>query len=143
MKTTERARRPQLYPSVMFSGTSDNAFCRHVGLLGGEILLMVTYGDAPPKSQVQNDWHEKVRFARLRAGGFDITGGDVASSETPSGFSIVIGVPNAAEADRVCAGLVEAAKYSCRCGRCAGRYGVVRDPFRIRWEINCDAEPAA
>jgi len=23
------------------------------------------------------------------------------------------------------------------------RYGVVRDPFGIRWEINCDAEPAA
>jgi uncharacterized glyoxalase superfamily protein PhnB len=23
------------------------------------------------------------------------------------------------------------------------RYGVVRDPFGIRWEINCDAQPAA
>ena len=94
-------------PSLMFSGSCGNAFRRYAALFGGEIVLMVTYGDSPAKSQVPDDWHEKVWFARLRAGGLDITGGDLASSETPSGFSMVIGVPNAAEADRVFAGLVE------------------------------------
>lgn len=55
-------------PSLMFSGTCGDAFRRYASLFGGEIVYMLTYGQSPAKSQVSDDWHEKVWFARLRAG---------------------------------------------------------------------------
>ena len=135
----------KIHPSLLFSGTCGNAFRRYASLFDGEIVLMVTYGESPARSQVPDDWHEKVWFARLRAGGLEITGGDLTASETPSGFSMVIGVANAAEADRVFAGLAEGGDVlmPLQATHWSARYGVVRDPFGIRWEINCDVEPAA
>ena len=134
----------KINPSLMFSGTCGEAFRRYASLFGGEIVLMLTYGESLAESQVPDDWHEKVWFARLRAGGLDITGGDLASSETPSGFSMVIDVANAPEADRVFAGLADGGEVlmPLQATHWSPRYGVVRDPFGIRWEINCDAEPA-
>jgi PhnB protein len=128
----------KINPSLMFSGTCGEAFRRYASVLGGEIALMVTYGESPARSQVADDWHDKVWFARLRAGGLDITGGDLASSETPSGFSMVIDVAKAAEADRVFAGLAEGGEVlmPLQATPWSPRYGVVRDPFGIRWEIN-------
>src|SRR5262249_58276762 len=97
----------KINPSLMFPGTCGDAFRRYASLFGGEIVLMLTYGESPAKSQVPDDWHEKVWFARLRAGGFDLTGGDIPSSEAVSGFSLVISVANAAEADRIFTGLAD------------------------------------
>jgi len=135
----------KINPALMFSGECGNAFRRYAALFGGEIVFMLTYDESPAKSQVPDDWHDKVWFARLRAGGLDITGGDLASSETPSGFSMVVGVASAAEADRVFAGLAEGGEVlmPLQTTDWSPRYGVVRDPFGIRWEINCDVEPAA
>jgi PhnB protein len=58
---------------------------------------------------------------------------------------MVVGVANAADADRVFAGLSEGGEVlmPLQATDWSPRYGVVRDPFGIRWEINCDAEPAA
>jgi PhnB protein len=135
----------KINPSLMFPGTCGDAFRRYASLFGGEIVFMLTYGESPAKSQVADDWHEKVWFARLRAGGLDITGGDLASSETPSGFSMMITVANPAEADRVFAGLAEGGEVlmALQATHWSPRYGVVRDLFGIRWEINSDGEPAA
>ena len=130
----------KINPSLAFSGTCGDAFRRYASLFGGEIVVMMTYGVSPAKSQTPDDWHDKVWFARLRAGGLDITGGDLAAAETPSGFSMVVGVPDAAEADRIFAGLADGgeALMPLQATPWSPRYGVVRDPFGIRWEINCD-----
>ena len=134
----------KIHPSLMFSGGCGDAFRRYASLFNGEIVLMLTYGESPARSQVPDDWHDKVWFSRLRAGGLDITGGDLASAETPGGFSMVIGVGNTAEADRVFAGLADGGDVlmPLQATPWSPRYGVVRDPFGIRWEINSDAEPA-
>ena len=52
---------------------------------------------------------------------------------------------NADEADRLFAGLAEGGEVimPLQATHWSPRYGVVRDPFGIRWEINCEAEPAA
>ena len=84
--------------------------------------------------------------SRLRAGGLEITGGDPVfpDYEVPRGFSMVIGVANADEAERVFAGLVEGGDVlmPLQATHWSPRYGVVRDPFGIRWEVNCDAAPS-
>src|SRR5688500_14977396 len=51
----------------------------------------------------------KVWFARLRAGGLDITGGDVRAYEEARRFSMVVGVETTDEADRVFTGLADGA----------------------------------
>jgi PhnB protein len=58
---------------------------------------------------------------------------------------MVIGVAHADEAERVFAGLAEGGEVlmPLQATHWSPRYGVVCDPFGIRWEVNCDAEPAA
>ena len=137
----------RLHPSLSFSGTCRAAFRRYASLFGGEIVYMQTYAQSPLVESVPPDWRDKVWFARLRAGGLEITGGDplFPDYEAPRGFSIMIGVPNPGEADRVFAGLAEGGEelMTLQATHWSPRYGVVRDPFGIRWEINCDAETGA
>jgi len=137
----------KINPTLMFSGECGQAFRRYASLFGGEIVYMMTYAESPLAESVPPDWREKVWFARLRAGGLEITGGDplFPDYEPPRGFSLVIGVANADEAERVFAGLAEGGEVlmPLLATHWSPRYGVVLDPFGIRWEVNCDAEPAA
>ena len=137
----------KIHPSLMFSGACGDAFRRYASLFGGEIVYMVTYAESPVAADVPLNWRGKVWFARLRAGGLDLTGGDLQARdyETPRGFSMVLGVATAEEADRVFAGLADGGDVlmPLQATHWSARYGVVRDPFGIRWEINCEAEPAA
>jgi PhnB protein len=138
----------KIHPSLMFSGTCGDAFRRYASLFGGDIVFLLTYAESPLAQQVPPEWRDKVWFGRLRAGGLDVTGGDIpprAIYEEPRGFSMVIEVANADEADRLFAGLAEGGEVimPLQATHWSLRYGVVRDPFGIRWEINCEAEPAA
>ena len=137
----------KIHPSLMFSGECGDAFRRYASLFGGEIVYIRTYAESPLARQVSPEWRDKVWFARLRAGGLDVTGGDMLPRdyETPRGFSMVIGVATADEADHIFAGLAESGDVimPLQATDWSPRYGLVRDSFGIRWEINCDAEPAA
>jgi PhnB protein len=137
----------KMKPSLMFSGMCGDAFRRYASMSGGEIVYMVTYAESPLAREVPPDWRDKVWFAPLHAAGLDVTGGDILPRdyETPRGFSMVLGVANADEADRVFAGLADGGEVliPLQATQWSPRYGLVRDSFGIRWEINCDAEPAA
>ena len=95
--------------------------------------------ESPLAETVPPDWREKVWFARLRAGGLEITGGDPVfpDYEVPRGFSMVIGVANADEAERVFAGLAEGGDVlmPLQATHWSPRYGVVRDPFGHQWSL--------
>lgn len=137
----------KINPSLMFSGSCGAAFRRYASLFGGEIIFKMTYAESPLAQEVPSEWLNEIWFARLRAGGLDITGGDVVAKdyETPHGFSMVVGVSSAEEADRIFAGLADGGEVlmPLQTTHWSPRYGVVRDPFGIRWEINCDTEPSA
>ena len=66
----------RINPSLMFTGACGDAFRRYASLFGGEIVMMLTYAESPLAETVPPDWRDKVWFARLRAGGLEITGGD-------------------------------------------------------------------
>jgi len=132
----------KINPTLMFSGDCGDAFRLYASLFSGEIVMMLKYGESPVAGDVPPDWHEKIWFARLRAGGFDITGGDLLPKayEAPSGFSMVAGVSSPEEADRVFNGLAEHGNVimPLQTTPWSPRYAVVRDAFGIRWEINSD-----
>jgi hypothetical protein len=76
----------------MFSGACGGAFRRDASLFGGEVVYLLTDAQSPLAESVPPDWRDKVWFARLRAGGLEITGGDplFPHSEVPRGFSMVL-----------------------------------------------------
>lgn len=131
----------KINPSLMFSGTCGDAFRRYASLFGGRIECLLTYAESPLAEQVPPEWRDKVWFGRLRVGELDVTGGDMpprATYEEPRGFSMVVGVASADEADRLFAGLAERGQVimPLQATHWLPRYGVVRDPFGIQWEIN-------
>ena len=132
----------KIHPTLMFSGDCGDAFRLYAKLFGGEIVMMLKYGESPVAGDVPPDWHDKVWFARLRAGGLDITGGDLLPKayEAPSGFSMVVGVSTPEEAERIFNGFGADANVimPLQTTPWSPRYGVIRDPFGIRWEINCE-----
>ena len=67
----------KINPSLMFSGTCGDAFRCYASLFGGEIVFLLTYAESPLAQQVPPEWRDKVWFGRLRAGGLDVTGGDI------------------------------------------------------------------
>ncbi len=133
-------------PTLMFSGRCGEAFRRYASVFGGEVVYLRTYGESPLAQDVAPEWRDRVWFARLRAGGLELTGGDVVPHdyESPRGFSMVAGLTSADEAERVFAGLAEGGEVimPLQATHWSSRYGVVRDAYGIRWEINCDAPPA-
>src|SRR6266852_5317537 len=78
---TNRPDMVKINPSLMFTGACGDAFRRYASLFGGEIMMMLTYAESPLQQQEPREWGDKVWFARLRAGGLDITGGDVLAYE--------------------------------------------------------------
>src|SRR6478752_7361712 len=82
----------KINPSLMFAGACGDAFRRYASLFGGQIVMMLTYAESPLQQKEPRDWGDRVWFARLCAGGLDITGGDVLAYEEPRGFSMVVGV---------------------------------------------------
>ena len=63
----------KIHPSLMFSGTCGDAFRRYASLFGGDIVLLLTYAESPLAQHVPPEWRDKVWFARLRAGGLEVT----------------------------------------------------------------------
>ncbi|HZP47369.1 MAG TPA: VOC family protein [Vicinamibacterales bacterium] len=133
----------KINPSLMFAGGCGEAFRRYASLFGGDIVYMCTYAESPLAHEVPAEWRDKVWFARLRAGGIDLTGGDVLPRdfEAPRGFSMTVSPASVAEAERTFAGLADGGEVimPLQTTPWSPRYGVVRDPFGIRWEINGEA----
>ena len=108
----------KINPSLMFAGGCGHAFHKYASLFGGAIVYLLTYGESPLAQTVPAEWRDKVWFARLRAAGLEITGGDVLPHEyeAPRGFSMALGVGTPDEADRVFAGLAEGLVGALRSG---------------------------
>lgn len=135
-----------LHPSLMFSGQCEEAFTFYEAVLGGKIVTMLPYGGSPMAAQVQPEWHTKIMHARLIVGESQLTGGDVpaANYERPRGFSILLGIEEPPEAERVFHALSEngLVKMPIQETFWSVRYGVLIDRFGVPWEVNC-AQAAA
>src|SRR5262245_51656787 len=88
--------------SIMFDGQCEAAFRFYERCLNGTITFMLTWRDSPAAVQAPPDWRGKIYHATLKFGDFVITGGDLPDRyQTPAGFSIVLGMDDPSEADRI------------------------------------------
>jgi PhnB protein len=128
--------------NLSFDGQCETAFKLYERCFGGNIAIMLRWGESPMAQDAPPNWSGKILYARLRIGDFDLVGGDAlpGTYESPRGMSVMINLNDPAEAERLFQVLSE--NGSIRMGLeetfWAHRYGVLTDRFGIPWEINCE-----
>jgi PhnB protein len=136
----------QLNPYLSFDGRCEEAFKFYANLLGGEILAMFPFEGTPAAEHVSPEWQKKIMHATLDLGGAMLMGADAGAAQynKPQGFSVSLGVDDAAEAERIFAALAEGGKIGMPIQETfwAERFGMVTDRFGIPWMINCEKEDA-
>src|SRR5206468_1126566 len=92
-----------------FNGTCKDAITFYHKVLGGEIVAMFTHENTPAAGTAPEGWGDKIMHARLEVDGSVIMASDAPEQyfEKPQGFSVNIGVDDAAEAERIFAALSE------------------------------------
>ena len=133
-----------LNPQLMFNGDCEEAFHAYARLLGGDVLFVLRYRESPMAAQVPPEWQDKVAHARVRVAGIELTGGDVTIDDyqAPRGVSLLLAVPDPADAERVFDGLADGGIVHMPMQETdwAIRFGVVVDRFGIQWDVNCEQE---
>ena len=132
----------QLHPYLSFDGQCEAAFRFYEECLGGKIVFMMSYGDSPMGEETPPEWRGKIMHATFTLGEHVLAGADAAPGtyRKPQGFSVALGIGEAADADRIFAAL--AAKGSVQMPLqetfWALRFGVLTDQFGTPWVINCE-----
>jgi PhnB protein len=131
----------RLNPHLAFNGQCEAAFKFYQQCLGGEIAVMMAYEDSPEAARTPPEWRKKIIHATLDLGDDRLTGGDALPGQyqRPAGISVLLGLDDAAEADRVFAALAEngAVQMPIQETFWAARFGVLVDQFGTPWLINC------
>ncbi len=125
-----------------FDGNCQEAFKFYEQVLGGTIVAMIANRDAPADVPTPPDRQDKIMHARLIVGHHVLMGSDTPPQHraTPQGFSVSIGVNEAAEAERVFAALADGGRITFPLQETfwAVRFGAVTDRFGTPWMVNCE-----
>ena len=131
----------RLNPYLTFNGQCEAAFKFYEKCLGGKIVMMMTYGDSPMAEQTQPEWQKKIIHATFALGDHVLQGADAPPEryQKPQGFSVLLNVGAAAEADRIFKALAEngAVQIPIKGSFWAQPFGMLVDQFGTPWTINC------
>jgi PhnB protein len=135
----------KINPYLMFNGNCEAAFKFYEQCLGGKITAMMTYGEAPEPSVVEQtppEWRSKIMHTSLKFGDQELMGSDSPPEyyEEAKGFSVCISLNDPTEAERIFHTLAENGKVQMPFQQTfwAYRFGMLVDQFGIPWMINCD-----
>jgi PhnB protein len=132
----------QLNPYLNFNGQCEMAFRFYEQCLGGKIEATMTYGESPMAEQTPPQWRNKIMHASLIVGDKVLMGADSPPEryEEPKGLSVLLGIDDPVEAERVFHALAEDGTVQMPIQETfwAARFGMLVDRFGIPWMINCD-----
>lgn len=132
----------RLNPHLVFDGQCQAAFTFYEKCLGGKITVMMTYGASPMAEQVAPGYRSRILHATLVLGQDRLTGGDALpdSYQQPQGFSVMLQIADAPEADRIFNTLAEKGHVQVPIQETfwALRFGMLVDRFGVPWLINCE-----
>jgi PhnB protein len=132
----------QLNPYLSFNGQCETAFKFYEQCLGGKIEAMLTYGNSPMAEEVSSEWSDKIMHVSLIVGDKILMGSDNPPEhyEETKGSSVLLGVEDSAEAERIFEKLAENGKVRMPIQETfwAARFGMLVDQFGIPWMINCE-----
>lgn len=132
----------QFSPYLNFDGHCKEAFAFYADLLGGEIIFMSTFAEAPDDAEISPGLKDKIMHAQLKVGDQVIMASDASPQnyDIPRGINITIGVDTPEEAERIYEALAEGGSVRMPMEETfwAKRFGMVSDRFGIPWMVNCD-----
>ncbi|NEQ19614.1 MAG: VOC family protein [Microcoleus sp. SIO2G3] len=132
----------KLNPYLMFNGQCKAALKFYEQCLGAKIEAMMTYGESPMAEQTPPESRNKIMHAHFTVNNQELMGADSPPEqyEEPKGFSVLLGVDNPVEAERLFHALAEngTVRMPIQQTFWAARFGMLVDQFGIPWMINCD-----
>lgn len=127
---------------LSFNGSCENAFKFYEKALGGKILMMMRYSDAPPDHPPMQMVKDRIMHARMQIGDRLLMASDAPAEHftPPQGFHVQVGVSDPAEAERIYKALAAGGKQTMPMAETfwARRFGMLVDKFGIPWMINCE-----
>jgi PhnB protein len=143
----ERKKKMRINPLLSFDGQCEAAFKFYEKCLGGKIVFLMRYGDAPGAESAPPGWRDKVIHATFALGDHVLQGAD-NTPETyvkPQGFVISLSIGPVEEAERIFKALAEDGVVQMPLQETfwALRFGMVVDRFGTPWVINCENPEAA
>jgi len=136
----------RISPHLNFNGQCRAAFARYQALLGGDIQIMLTYGDSPMAATFDARLHDLILHATLVIGDLEIMGTDQPPEryQAPQGLCVAVTLPTAQKARDVFEGLAQGGRITLAFQSTfwTRGFGMVVDAYGIPWEINCGEAPA-
>jgi PhnB protein len=139
-----KAAPPRLNPYLGFDGTCAEAFRFYEEVLGGKIVMMMTYADMPAGQgpPPTPETAKRIMHARLMVGDVPLMGGDAPPhiAAKPQGMTVNISVDTPAEADRIFEALSSGGTVTMPIGETfwARRFGMLTDRYGTPWMVNCE-----
>jgi PhnB protein len=134
----------QLNPYLNFNGCCAEAFKFYEQCLGGKIESSMTYGASPMAAETPPEWHHKIMHTQLTIGDLVLMGADSPPDmfEPAKGFSVMLGIDEPTEAERVFHALAENGTIEMPLQQTfwADRFGVLVDQFGTPWMVNCSPQ---
>ena len=125
-----------------FDGQCQEAFEFYQKVLGGEIVMMMTYGDSPMGEQMPEDQRGRIMHARLDTGANILMGGDSPTQfpGKPQGFSVSISLENIEEGKRIFSALSEngSVMMPFESTFFSSGFGMLTDQYGTPWMVNCE-----
>ncbi len=112
-------------PYLDFNGRCDEAIEFYKRALGAKIGMVMRWKDSPDKSMSTPQNADKVMHSQFQIGDTTVMASDGRGGGKPDfrGIMLSISASSEAEADKLFAGLAEAARYRCRWARRSFRRG--------------------
>jgi PhnB protein len=134
-----------IQPYLFFNGRCEEAIEFYRRALGAEVAMLMRYKDspeAPPPGMVPPGWENKVMHATIRVGGATVMASD-GNSDKPNfaGFSLSIGAPDVATANRMFAALADGGQVTMPIGKTfwSPCFGMLTDRFGVGWMVSAEA----
>ena len=136
-----------LEPYIFFNGRCEEAIAFYKEALGAEVTLQMRMNESlepPPPGAIPPGFENKIMHANLRIGAMNLMVSDGNSNMQPSfkGFTLSLGVADAAEAERRFNALAQGGKVTMPLGKTfwSPCFGMLEDRFGVSWMVIVRAE---
>ena len=130
----------KLTPYLMFNGQCREAFEQYEQWLGGKIVYMGTYGEAPGEFQGTPEMRDRIMHATLMFDGNSLMASDCPPDAPPLPPSTHLAVETVTpeKAESLFAALSEGAEITMPLGETfwAYRFGMLTDKFGVQWMVS-------
>jgi PhnB protein len=130
----------QVQPYVHFNGRCEEALNFYREVLGGEIVSMMKFSDAPQKEMIPPGGENQVMHASMRVGDTELFASDGITdpAHKMSGFSLSIAVASPEEGQRVFKAMAQGGEVTMPFEPTfwTSGFGMLVDKFGVAWMVN-------